>query len=92
MHATVRRYAGSDLASKLAPRSDEVVDLMGEVSGLRAYYLIQAGGDTISVTISDDEAGGQQSSETAKRWVQENMPGAISAPPEISSGEVVVSI
>ena len=85
MYATVRRYAGSDLATKVA-------EVMGGVAGLRAYYLIQAGGDSISVTISDDAAGGQASSEAAARWLSENM-GDMGAPaPEISAGEVVASM
>lgn len=33
MHATVRRYQGSDLADKLASHRDEVVSLMSEVPG-----------------------------------------------------------
>ena len=92
MYATVRRYPGSDLATKLVDRASDVTEVMGSVSGVRAYYLIQAGGDSISVTISDDAAGGQASSEAAARWVSENM-GDIGVPaPEVSAGEVVASV
>jgi len=92
MHATVRRYPGSDLATKIGDRGTEVSEVMGAVPGLRAYYLIQAGSDSISVTISDDAAGGQASSEAAARWIGENM-GDIGVPaPEISAGEVVASV
>jgi hypothetical protein len=92
VYATVRRYAGSDLAAKIGDRGDEVAGVMGKVSGLRAYYLIQAGADTISVTISDDESGGQESSGVAAQWIRENMPDAAASAPEISSGEVVLSV
>ena len=92
MHATVRRYAGSDLATKVAERGVEIDEVMGGVAGLRAYYLIQAGGDSISVTISDDAAGGQASSEAAARWLSENMGDVGTPAPEISSGEVVASM
>jgi hypothetical protein len=92
MYATVRRYSGSDLATTLGDRASEVEELIGGVTGVRAYYLIQAGGDTISVTISDDAAGGQASSEVAARWLSENL-GDVGVPaPEISAGEVVVSL
>ena len=92
MYATVRRYPESDLATKIGDRASEVNEAMGRVPGLRAYYLIQASDDSISVTISDDAAGGQASSEVAARWISENM-GDIGAPaPEISAGEVVASV
>ena len=92
MYATIRNYTGGDLAGNLRSRGDEVAAVMKGVPGLRAYYLIRSGTDAISVTISDDEAGGQQSNEAAARWLRENMPDAASTPPEISAGEVVVSL
>jgi hypothetical protein len=92
MYATVRRYPGSDLATRIGDRASEVSEVMGKVAGVRAYYLIQAGGDSISVTISDDAAGGQASSEAAARWVSENMADIGAPAPEVSAGEVVASV
>jgi hypothetical protein len=92
MHATIRRYPGSDLATKIGDRGSEVREVMGGVPGVRAYYLIQAGGDSISVTISDDAAGGQASSEAAARWISENMADLGAPAPEVSAGEVVASV
>ena len=92
MHATIRRYVASDLADRLSARSDEIKRLIGGVDGVRAYYLIQAGMDTVSVTISDDEAGGEQSSATAANWIRENMPEVAESPPVISAGAVVISL
>jgi hypothetical protein len=92
MYASVRRYAGNaDLADKLAARKDEVVPLISAVAGLRGYYLIRAGDDTVSVTVCDDEAGAQESNAVAAGWLRENMPEVASSPPEISAGEVVIT-
>ena len=91
MHAVVRRYAGTDLANQLAPRKDEIISLISEAPGFRAYYMIQAGNDSISVTVCDDESGTQRSSELAAGWIRENMPELASSPPEISAGEVAIS-
>jgi hypothetical protein len=44
---------------------------MQQTPGLRAYYLVRAGGDTVSVTITDDDAGGAASSEMAANWIRE---------------------
>jgi heme-degrading monooxygenase HmoA len=92
MYATVRRYVGkADFADQLAARNTEVVSLMSAVPGFRAYYLIRAAGDTVSVTVCDDEAGAQQSNAAAADWIRENMPDIASSPPEISAGDVVVT-
>jgi heme-degrading monooxygenase HmoA len=92
MYATVRRYVGkADFADQLAARKEEVVSLISGVPGFRAYYLIRAGGDTVSVTVCDDEAGAQQSNTVAADWVRENMPEIASSPPEISAGDVVIT-
>jgi hypothetical protein len=92
MYATIRRYAGnSGLASQLAGREGDVVAVISETPGLRAYYLVSAGADTISVTVCDDESGAQKSNELAAAWIRENMPEAASSAPEVSAGEVVVT-
>jgi hypothetical protein len=92
MYATVRRYPGSDLATKLADRASDVTEVMGSLAGVRAYYLIQAGGDSISVTISDDADSGQASSEAAASWIRENAADIGAPAPEVSAGEIVVSV
>jgi hypothetical protein len=92
MYATVRRYAGNaELADKLVARKNEVIELMRSVDGQHAYYLLRAGEDTISVTLTADEAGARQSSELAAGWLRENMPDATSSEPEISAGELLIS-
>jgi hypothetical protein len=92
MYATVRHYSGSDLADQIGNRSEEVAQVIGGVPGVRAYYLIQAGSDSISVTISDDASGGKASSEAAANWIRENLAGSGAPTPEIFEGEVVVSL
>jgi hypothetical protein len=79
------------LADSLAARGNEIVDVVSGASGLRAYYLIRAGSDTISVTVCNDEAGAQQTNELAASWIRENMPDAASSPPEVAVGEVVLT-
>jgi hypothetical protein len=92
MHANIRRYVGNArLADELVARQDEVKSLISGVPGFRAYYLIRAGNDTVSVTVCDDEAGTQRSNGVAASWLRENMPEIAPSPPEISAGEVVIT-
>ena len=89
MHATVRWYQDPDLAGRLQERGDDVRSLISGIAGFRGYYLIRSDSGTISVSIFDDEAGTQASTEAAASWLGENMPG-VSAD-NIAAGEVVLS-
>lgn len=93
MHATLRWYDGNvDLADQLAARSDDVKAVINGVPGARAYYLIRTDGGTVSVTIADDQAAADETNSAAANWLKENMPEVAASPPQVSMGEVVVSI
>ncbi len=90
MYATIRRYDDAGFARRLAERRDDVGEALSTIPGFRAYYLLATAGGTISVSVYDDEQGAQQSTETARSWLRENMPDAP-APSDVSAGEVLVS-
>jgi len=93
MNATLRWYGGNtELADQLAARGDEIRKLIGDVPGVRAYFLVRTEGGTVSVTVADDEAGVEESNKVAASWLQANMPGAVTTPPQTSMGEVVLSL
>ena len=92
MYITVRRYEGNTaLADLLAARGDEIRELISGVTGFRAYYLVKGTGGTASVTVCDDEAGVEDSNKIAAGWLRENLPDAVSAPPHVNAGEVVLN-
>ena len=92
MHATIRRYENdADLADRLAARSDEIRGLLAGVAGFQAYYLVRSAESTASVTVCDDQAGAEESNRIAAGWLRENMPDAVSAAPQVTAGEVVLS-
>lgn len=91
MYATIRRYANNpDLADRLAARSDEVRALISGVAGFRAYHLVRSNDGTASITVCDDKAGTEESNRLAASWLQENMPDAVPAAPQVTAGEIVV--
>jgi hypothetical protein len=93
MYATIRRYVGnSTLADQLAERSDEVKALIEPIDGFRAYYLVRAADGAASITVCDDQAGVEESNRRAAEWLGQNMPEIATAPPEISAGDVVISL
>ena len=92
MYATVRRYEGNaELADQLKAREGEVKDIVSNISGFVAYYLIRSGNDTVSVSVYQDESGAQQSNDAARKWLGENLPDVAPSPPQISAGDVIVT-
>ena len=91
MHATIRSYKGTELADALAPRATEVIDdVIADIPGFRAYYLVRTDdGNTITISIFDDEAGADESTRSATAWVAENLADLNIAPPDIKDGNVV---
>jgi hypothetical protein len=93
MYATFRYYAdGSTLVEALREREDDVRRVIGEVQGVRGYYLVHTGDSAVTVTVTDDEAGAEESSRVAAAWIAENLPGLAISPPQISSGKVVIAL
>lgn len=92
MHATMRYYHGNPgLADQLAARADDVRALLRGVSGFQAYYLVRLDDATVSITVCDDEAGTEESTQVAAGWIRENLPELAASPPMVSAGTVTLS-
>jgi len=92
MHATFRWYADSGVADRLSAHADEIRSVISGVEGLRGYYLVRTENGTVSVTVADDQAGVDQSTTMAADWIRANLPDLASSPPQVSTGEVVISV
>ena len=92
MYAVIRNYPGnSELADQLVARQDEVVELVSGIDGFRGYYLLRTEGGCASVTVYDDKAGADESSNRAREWMSEHASDVSATMPEIMTGEVVVN-
>ena len=89
MYAVIRHYDDPGLASQLAEHKDEVLGVVSGLSGFRSYVVIGGESETITVSVYDDEASAEESTQAAKAWLSENMPGV--APSSVDGGEVTVS-
>jgi hypothetical protein len=95
MHATVRRYASDHgLVDALVENESEIRDVIGGIDGFRAYYAIRTGdGGAVTISVYDDASGAEASNAAAAGWVRENLPElAAAGPPEVTAGEVAVSL
>lgn len=91
MYAVVRRYTGAgDLADALTKNRQDVERIIGGVAGFVAYYATRDGDRVTTVTVCNDKAGTEQSTQRAAQWVKDNLPGATFSAPEVSSGETFI--
>ena len=92
MFATIRVYTGSgELADALVENESAVRQLISEIDGFQAYYLVRTADGAASVSVYDDQAGATASDQAARSWVAENLPELNVAPPQVSAGEVVIT-
>jgi hypothetical protein len=90
MYAVVRQYRGAnELFEALARRQADVEEVCRGVPGFVAYILIRGAVGGISVTVCEDRAGAEASTERAAEWVHREVPNAAWSPPEVTQGEVL---
>ena len=93
MHAVVRRYKGvSSLIDEMLERQGEVKELLSAVEGFNAYYAVRDGDALTTITVCKDGKGTADSTARAANWVKENLPDLSASPPEVSGGEVFLSL
>jgi hypothetical protein len=91
MYATVRRYQNAGaLGDAMTSRSDEVKGLITSVPGFVSYYASRDGDTITSVTVCNDKAGCDESTNRARAWVKENVTSPLQ-PPEVSGGSVFLN-
>ncbi len=94
MYAVIRRYeADVALSGEIVRRVREgFLPIVRRGQGFVAYHVVDAGDGVIaSITIFEDHAEANESSRAAAEWVKANLAQLVEGPPEIISGEVVLS-
>ena len=96
MHSSIRSYKAdpNDKAAILSiVKSGNIQELINGIPGFIAYYIVDSGEDTVTtISVFEDQAGADRSTELAGQWVKENvLPSYSISPPEVTSGEVILS-
>jgi hypothetical protein len=92
MKAVIRTYSGKgaqELFDVLEQHAAEVQTLMRSVKGLVSYTLARRGDGGFSVTVCQDQAGLDESTQKAKEWILKNAANTGAAAPEASVGSVI---
>ena len=90
VYASVRVYENGDLADYLAEHKTEVLDVIGAITGFKAYHLIKTGDGTVSVSVFDTEDAAKESNAKAAAWLKDNPPDFTLPAPRVYAGEVVI--
>jgi len=93
MYTVVRRYDGATDPAEAARRAQEgLVPLIRQVPGFVAYYAVDAGGgEIVSISVFEDQAGSEEPTKIAADFVRENLAPLLPNPPQVTAGEVVAA-
>jgi hypothetical protein len=94
MYAVLRTYSGVGHAAvdALVARQQEVERILSDIPGFRSYYLIRTADGMASVTVCDDKAGTEKSTQAAAAFLRQELPGQFATPPTVIEGEVAIGL
>jgi quinol monooxygenase YgiN len=92
MHAVIRKYtAAPNVVEEARPKLAHLEQTMRQTPGFVAYYFLETENGVATITITEDEAGTQESMSRAANWVQQNLPNSGLGTPEVTRGETLLS-
>jgi hypothetical protein len=92
MHVVIRSYTGqgaSELFDLLGQREEDVKTVLTGVPGFVSYAAFRTDRGGATVTICQDKAGTDDSSQRAAEWVRENLTATVD-PPAITDGSTIL--
>ena len=93
MYVVVRSYSGqgaSELFDLIEQSDKEIRELITGVPGFVTYAAFRSGDGGTTVTVCQEKAGTDESSNRAAAWIKENASGTAVSPPEIKEGSTVL--
>ena len=95
MHAVMRTYSGQgskELFDVLEQRKSDVEKIIRSVKGFVSYSLVRTGDGGFTMTVCEDKAGTDESSQKAKDWVAQNAGKTGAGAPNVSEGTVILQL
>jgi hypothetical protein len=94
MYAVLRTYsdAGHAAVDALLSRQQDVERILRAIPGFRAYYLLETADGMAAVTVCDDRAGTQRSTQAAADFLRQELPARFATAPTVTEGEVALAL
>ena len=94
MHAVIRRYQATPaVLDEARPKLAQLEQLMRQTPGFVGYYFLETDEGITTITLTEDEAGTEESMGRAAKWVQDNLPQtrASMSAPEVIKGRALIN-
>jgi hypothetical protein len=95
MYTVVRTYSGpgaKELFDIIEERQNDVEGVIRAVAGFVSWTLVRTSDGGFTVTVCQEKAGTDESSQVARDWVAENAPDIGANPPQVSEGSVAIHL
>ncbi len=92
MYVVIRSYSGqgaSELFDALVESEEDVKNIISTVPGFISYEAFRSEGGGQTVTVCEDKAGTDESSQRAAEWVKDNISVTVD-PPTITEGSTIL--
>jgi len=92
MHVVIRKYsAGPEVAADARPKLPNLEQTMRQTPGFVAYDFLETEDGIATITITEDEAGTQESMSRAANWVQQHLSNSGLGSPQVIRGETLIN-
>jgi hypothetical protein len=95
MHAVTRIYSGKgakELFDVLERRKSDVETLIRSITGFVSFSLVRTADGGFSVSVFQDKAGADESSQEARDWIKQNAADVGASAPVISEGSTILHL
>ena len=94
MYAVVRKFNKMRSVDEVARRAEAgLAPILRQSPGFQGYYVVNGGNDVgVSITLFDTRDAVQEAHRRAMAWIKDNLSDFYEGEPEVTMGEVVVSI
>lgn len=94
MFCITRRFSAMGSVEEAAQRAEAGIGpILQRNPGFRGYYVVDAGdGVGCSITIFESREAAERSREEVMGWIEKNLSDLYREPPQITAGEVIVSV
>ena len=94
MYAVIRKFNKMRSVEEVARRAEAgLAPILRQSLGFRGYYVINGGNDVgVSITLFDTQDAVREAHQRAMSWIRDNLSDSYEGEPEVTMGEVVVSV
>jgi heme-degrading monooxygenase HmoA len=94
MYAVIRKFNKMRSVEEVARRAEAgLAPILRQSPGFQGYYVIDGGNDVgVSITMFDTQDAVQEAHRRAMAWIKDNLSDFYEGEPEVTRGEVIVSV